>query len=189
MEAPERSERGGCAALFGSWRWIVVQTGLVSLSLLCACTVTELHIVIGLTAAICASCIIYIFPGLAYYQLVNAKPSAAAAAVGAAGAAVQAAGATSQWSADTSSALLSQSEASTAGGEAVLGATAAAEEAAETTAAGGVALPQMGKKDLGTMRMAVLPWMLVTLGCFTMIAGTVANAVDVIRGKTGAGGK
>jgi hypothetical protein len=189
VEAPERSERGGCAALFGSWRWIVVQTGLVSLSLLCACTVTELHIVIGLTAAICASCIIYIFPGLAYYQLVNAKPSAAAAAVGAAGAAVQAAGATSHWSADTSSALLSQSEASTAGGEAVLGATAAAEEAAETTAAGGVALPQVGKKDLGTMRMAVLPWMLVTLGCFTMIAGTVANAVDVIRGKTGAGGK
>jgi hypothetical protein len=58
----------------GSWRWIGLQTCLVSASLLCACIFTELHVVVGLTAAVCASCIIYIFPGLAYYKFINAEP-------------------------------------------------------------------------------------------------------------------
>jgi hypothetical protein len=40
-----------------------VQTMSVAAALLCACIVTELHIVIGLTAAVCASFIIYILPG------------------------------------------------------------------------------------------------------------------------------
>ena len=50
---------------FGSTRWVATQTILVPVTMACACVATELHVVVGLTAAVCASCIIYIFPGVA----------------------------------------------------------------------------------------------------------------------------
>ena len=50
---------------FGSTRWVATQTFLVPVTMACACVATELHVVVGLTAAVCASCIIYIFPGVA----------------------------------------------------------------------------------------------------------------------------
>ena len=61
----------GGTSCCGSLRWMVTQTCLVGSSLLFACLLTKLHVVVGLSAAVCASCIVYIFPGLAYYNLVN----------------------------------------------------------------------------------------------------------------------
>jgi hypothetical protein len=52
--------------LFGSARWIAAQTVLVPLAALNACAATRLHVVVGLTSAVCASCIVYVFPGVAF---------------------------------------------------------------------------------------------------------------------------
>ena len=62
-----------------------LKTALVALALVCACTVSDLHVVIGLTAAVCASFIIYILPGLAYYTLMKSEPGAVSVAAAGAG--------------------------------------------------------------------------------------------------------
>lgn len=136
----------------GTWRWIAVQTCLVSTSLLCACLLKQLHVVIGLTAAVFASCIIYIFPGLAYFnhmKLVNAAADAAAPAA-------------------------------RGGGE---------EEGAAGAAAGAGDEGEDDAKGVWrtTMRAAVFPWLLVSLGCFVMVAGVAANLVEAFTGRAGPG--
>ena len=61
-----RRRGSGFLNLFGSARWIAAQTVLVPLAALNACAATRLHVVVGLTSAVCASCIVYVFPGVAF---------------------------------------------------------------------------------------------------------------------------
>ena len=113
---------------------------------------------VGLTAAVCASCIIYIFPGLAYYKLINSEPG-----VG----------------------MRGGDEDEAAAGVGGGGGVGGGDDGGAGGTGGGA-----GKKGAeGVMRSAIFTWMLVLLGCFTMVAGTIANVVDAVRGRDGPGGR
>jgi hypothetical protein len=80
--------------------------------------------------------------------------------------------------------LLSNSSCTATPSAAGVGAGAGAEDE-DPAGVGGVA----NVKSLGVMRTAIFPWLLVLLGCFTMVAGTIANVVDAVRGRAGPGGR
>ena len=136
---------------------------------------------IGLTAAVCASCIIYIFPGLAYYKLINSEPvvgmrgededEAAAAAGGGVG--VCGVGGVGGG----------------VGGDGGVGVGVSGGVGGDDDDVGGTGGGAGKKGAEGVMRRAIFPWMLVLLGCFTMVAGTIANVVDAVRGRDGPGGR